>query len=259
MTKHPKVSVITPSYNQAQFIRMTIDSVLSQNYPNLEYIVMDGGSTDGTVEILRSYGKRIKWVSKKDKGQSDAINRGLKMATGEIVSYLNSDDLYQKECLLEVSNFFQKNPQYYFLSGKCDVIDEKGNSIDNFITLYKNFFLKHLSKKDVLSILNYISQPATFWRKEVISKIGFFDTKLNYAMDYDYWLRMIKIYKLGFIDRYLASYRIHRNSKSGANFSGLLAEGYQVSKNQTGVILGSIHRVHDYFTLLGYKIMRHNL
>lgn len=259
MTKHPKISVITPSYNQAQFIRMTIDSVLSQNYPNLEYIVMDGGSTDGTVEILKSYGKKIAWVSKKDKGQSDAINRGLKMATGEIVSYLNSDDLYKKESLLEVGNFFPNNPQYYWIAGKCDVIDEKGNIIDNYVTLYKNFFLQHLSNKNVLSILNFISQPATFWRKEVISKIGFFDTKLDYAMDYDYWLRMIKIYKLGFIDRYLASYRIHRNSKSGSNFAALLAEGYQVSKNQTGVTLGSLHRIHDYFTLLGYKIMRNNL
>lgn len=259
MIKHPKVSVITPSYNQAKFIRMTIDSVLSQNYPNLEYIVMDGGSTDGTVEILKSYGKRIQWVSKKDKGQSDAINRGLKMATGEIVSYLNSDDLYKKESLLEVGNFFQKNPQYYFLSGKCDVIDEKGNIIDNFITLYKNFFLRHLSKKNVLSIINFISQPATFWRKEVISKIGFFDQKLDYAMDYDYWLRTIKIYKLGYIDRYLASYRIHSQSKSGSNFAALLAEGYQVSKSHSGVFLSGIHRIHDFITLFGYKIMRHNL
>lgn len=259
MKKWPLISIITPSFNQSGYIRKTINSILSQNYPNLEYIVMDGGSTDGTVEILKSYGKRIKWVSEKDKGQSDAINKGMKMAKGDILAYLNSDDLYKEGSLFAVAEYFLKNFQSYWLCGKCDIIDERESVTDNFVTNYKNIFLKHFSNIFLLSVLNYISQPAVFWRKEVTGKIGLFNPDLHYAMDYDYWLRTYKIYKSGYIDRYLASYRIHSQSKSGANFSALLSEGYQVSKSHFGRLLSGLHGIHDFITLTGYKIIRKNL
>ena len=123
-SKIMKISIITPSYNQAQFIERTILSVLNQDYKDIEYIIMDGGSTDGTVEILKKYSDHIIWKSEKDNGQSDAINKGLKMATGDIVAYLNSDDTYQPGAFKEVATFFEKNPDKKWVYGKCLIINE---------------------------------------------------------------------------------------------------------------------------------------
>src|SRR4030042_6039451 len=114
----PKISLITPSYNQAGYIRKTIDSVLMQNYPFLEYVVLDGGSTDETVEILKHYGKKIRWISKRDKGQSEAINKGLRITTGEIVGFINSDDYLESGCLLKVGRYFAKHNKIYWITGK---------------------------------------------------------------------------------------------------------------------------------------------
>jgi len=252
----PKISLITPSYNQAKFIGKTIESVLFQNYSNLEYIILDGGSNDGTLEILKKYGEKIKWESHKDKGQTEAINRGVKMATGEIIGYLNSDDLLESDALNKIASFFNSNPDYYWVTGKCRLIDKNGNLIRSFVTFYKDFLIKHARKNSVLSIVNFISQPATFWRKELVEKIGFFDESLHYAMDYDYWLRISKIYKLGFIDEYLALFRIHPFSKSTANFEKLLGEGYCVAKKQSGFVFSLLHKIHDLGIIAIYKMLR---
>ena len=214
MNQLPRITVITPSYNQGDFIDQTIQSVLGQGYPDLEYIVMDGGSTDQTVEILRKYGQQFFWVSKKDRGQSDAINQGLRKASGEIVCFLNSDDVYEPGALLKVGQFFADHPDAAWLTGKCRVIDPQGHETRKLITAYKNFWL-FFKSYSVLLVIDYISQPATFWRKEVIQKVGYFDENLHFSMDYDYSLRVGKCYKLHFVNNYLASFRVHPASKSG--------------------------------------------
>jgi len=213
-----KISIITPSFNQAEFIERTILSVLDQNYPDLEYIVMDGGSTDGTVEILKKYADKIIWRSEKDNGQSDAINKGLRMATGEIAAYLNSDDTYAPGTFEKVAKFFENPPagglEKKWVYGKCKIINTKNREIRKPLTAYKNLLLKNYSYPKLLSE-NFISQPATFWKREIHSELGFFNENEHYCMDYEFWLRLGQKYPAGVISDYLANFRYYANSKSG--------------------------------------------
>lgn len=252
----PKISIVTPSFNQARFIEKTIKSVLSQNYPSLEYIVMDGGSTDETVKILKKYGKKIIWKSEKDQGQADAINKGLKIAKGEILAYLNSDDILLPDCLLKVGKFFQQNPKIRWAFGKCKIIDEKGTEIRKVVTFYKNLLLPFVSK-NLLLVVNPISQPATFWRREVTQKIGFFAEKHYYCMDYDYWLRMITKFQSGFINDYLAGFRIHQKSKGELNFVKHFQDELGVAKKytQNGFLI-FLHYLNYLSIILGYNLLR---
>jgi glycosyltransferase involved in cell wall biosynthesis len=210
-----KISIVTPTYNQAGFIERTILSVLSQNYSDLEYIIIDGGSTDGTIEILKKYSDKLIWHSEKDRGQSDAINKGLRMTTGEIVAYLNSDDTYQPEALKKVATFFQNNPKKKWVYGKCKIINKLDAEIRKPITWYKNLLLKKYSYPKLLSE-NFISQPAVFWKKTLNSELGLFNEKEHFCMDYEFWLRLGKKYPAGIIDSYLANFRYHQSSKSGS-------------------------------------------
>jgi glycosyltransferase involved in cell wall biosynthesis len=209
----PTISVVTPSLNQGDFIEETILSVLDQNYPNLEYIVIDGGSKDKTIKILKKYHRKIKWKSSRDKGQADAINKGMRMATGEILCYLNSDDILLKDSLITVGKLFATQPNIQWLAGRCSIIDHKSKEVRKAITCYKNLLLKTRSKK-IFLITDFISQPAVFWRRELVNIIGLFDATLHYVMDYDYWLRLWKISNPFFMDRNLAEFRIHTKSKT---------------------------------------------
>ncbi len=255
MNKFPKISIITPSFNQAKFIRITIDSVLSQNYPNLEYIVMDGGSTDGTIEILKSYGKRITWYFQKDKGQSDALNRGFKMVTGEIIGFINSDDFLEENALIKISEYFNHHKDAFWLTGKCRVVDEKGEEVRRLITKYKNLFLKIFRSKKILLIVNYISQPSTFWRKEAFEKCGYFDVDLHYSMDYDFWLRMSRLYKLYYIDCYLACYRVHDSSKAVTSPEKQFRAEYDIVKRYSNNgLVRLIHKIHSATAVILYRL-----
>lgn len=231
--KYPKVSIITPSFNQAKFIEGTIKSVFSQNYPNLEYIVMDGGSTDGTLEILKQYGSKIIWRSEKDRGQGEAINKGLHLATGQILAYINSDDLYEKEAFSKVADFFQKNPKTKWVYGKCKIIDENDREIRPWVTAYKNFFLRRYNYQALL-VLDYISQPAVFWKREIMDEFGLFDGREYYELDYEYWLRIGRKYRPGFINDYLASFRIHTQGKTGrGEFTRHFWQEFEVARKYT--------------------------
>jgi glycosyltransferase involved in cell wall biosynthesis len=251
----PRITVITPSYNQGSFIEETINSVLSQNYPNLEYIVMDGGSADGTVEILKKYSSQLNWISEKDRGQSHAINKGLRQATGEVIAFLNSDDVYEPGALLAVGDFFTNHPDAFWLTGWCSTINTHGQEIRKLSTLYKKFWLIWRSYKTLL-VLDYVSQPATFWRREVIEKVGDFNENLHFAMDYDYSLRVGKHYKLWVLPRYLARFRVHSTSKAGASAHGQFDTDLKIACSHTdSALIRRLHAWHNTFIIGVYRLL----
>jgi glycosyltransferase involved in cell wall biosynthesis len=256
MKKYLKISIITPSFNQSNFIKQTIDSILQQNYPNLEYIVMDGGSTDNTVEILKSYDHQIIWKSEKDRGQSEAINKGLKMATGEILAYINSDDLYIDNCLFKVNDFFLKNLNIKWAYGRCRIIDENNREIRKLITAYKNFWMNKYSYSKLLS-LNFINQPSTFWRREIKEELGLFNEDEHLVMDYEYWLRIGRKYPAGFIRDYLADFRMYSHSKGFQFFKKQFHDELRVAKkyssNQGPIFF---HYLNYLSIIMGYKILQ---
>lgn len=250
-----KISIITPSYNHAHFIERTINSILDQNYPNLEYIVMDGGSKDGTVDILKKYGKKIIWKSEKDKGQSDAINKGLKLATGDIVAFLNSDDTYEPGSLQRVADFFKHNPSIMWAYGKCRIVNEHDQEIRKPITFYKNLLLKKYSYNKLLSE-NFISQPATFWRRKLHKEIGYIDEDEHYTMDYEFWLRIGQKYPAGAIDAYLANFRMYDTSKSGSLANPQFKDELRIAKKYSTASWPIMLHQLNYFKIVGtYKLM----
>lgn len=229
----PKISIITPSYNQGQFLEKTILSVLNQNYPNLEYIIIDDGSTDGSIEIIKKYEKDLAyWVSGPNRGQSYVINKGMHLATGEILGYLNSDDLYKMGTLKKVGEFFKENPQLMWMCGKCNIINENGKEFYKPITWFKNFLIKRYNYTKLL-VINFISQPAVFWRREIIEEIGFLNCNLNFAMDYEYWLRIGKEHKPAIIDEYLSSFRIHPNARGTKRYTKQFQEELNIARQHS--------------------------
>lgn len=204
--KLPLVSIVTPSYNQGRFIKKTIDSVLSQDYSNIEYIIMDGVSTDETIDILKSYDNRFKWISQKDNGQTDAINRGLMIGKGEIVTWLNSDDTYEAGAISRIVKFFNENPEAKFVHGNGNYIDVNDKFIERYPSEKCSFERFHRSCP--------VCQPAAFWKKEIMNDIGYLNEKWNYGMDYDYWIRISRKYELYFIEDYLANTRVHPDAKT---------------------------------------------
>ena len=225
----PKISIIIPSYNAAQFIEETIQSILTQNFFLHECIVIDGGSTDGTLDILKKYEGRLIWVSEKDSGQSEAISKGLKLASGDIFAYINARDVYEEGCFRKVANFFDQNPTVKWVYGRCRIINQNRLEIRKPITWYKNFWQERYSYNRLL-ILNFIAQPSVFWRRELLDEIGLFDVNQHLAMEYEYWLRAGVKYSPGFIDDYLARSRLHPFSKSATKFSTAARDALRVAR-----------------------------
>ena len=198
----PLVSIVTPSFNQGRFLRRTIDSVLAQDYPRIEYLVFDGGSRDDSVEILRSYGNRFFWRSGPDGGQSDAINQGFGLAKGDIFAWLNSDDVLLPGAVSSVVNRFRQHPDCDLLYGNAHFIDECDRVLGDYPTAPYDF--------DRLLESCCICQPAAFWRRSVLDRIGPLDDSLHYAMDYDYWMRLDRTGgKLLQVPEVLACSRVH--------------------------------------------------
>ncbi|MFM1655473.1 glycosyltransferase family 2 protein [Brevibacillus sp. B_LB10_24] len=205
----PLVTVITPSYNQSRFIRETIESVLFQDYPQIEHIVIDGGSTDGTLAVLHQYshaGERFRFVSEPDRGQSHAINKGLTMARGEIIGWLNSDDTYHPGAVRKAVEALLLHPEWAMVHGRAYNVDEYHQVINSYPVQPAN--------RDVLFEGCYISQPAAFIRKQVFDVMGGVDETLLHCMDYDLWIRISLQHSIGFIDEYLANSRLHPACKS---------------------------------------------
>ncbi|MDD5757936.1 MAG: glycosyltransferase family 2 protein [Desulfobulbaceae bacterium] len=224
-----KISIITPCLNAAPFIERTLLSVLEQCGDfELEYFIVDGVSTDGTVEIIRRYENRLHLVSEKDPGQASAINKGLKLATGDVVAFLNADDCYAPGALAAVAAVFE-DPHVHWAFGKCDIVDTHDHPIRRLITAYKNYHLQRASRRRLLAE-NFISQPAVFWRHSVMTEVGFFDESEYFVMDYEYWLRLWQKYEPMFLDRYLASFRWHEVSKSGVGFTRQFSDELRVAE-----------------------------
>ena len=236
-----KISIITTNYNTDRYLEKTIRSVLNQKGDfELEYIITDGGSTDNSLKIIKKYEKEIrdeKWgksikyryISEKDKGQSDGINKGLKMATGDIVAFLNADDLYTDGALEKVVRYFKDNPECMWLTGYCRIIDENDNEVKKYATKYKNKKLDRFSLEQLL-IENCISQPATFWRRELLDEVGYIDESLHYSMDQDLWARFAKKYELHLIQDYLAEFRFTSDTKTGSSVDKTLKESRMIAK-----------------------------
>jgi uncharacterized protein (TIRG00374 family) len=205
----PQITIITPSFNQGKFIERTIKSVLSQNYPHLEYIVIDGGSTDETLDILRKYEKHLRWISEPDTGQSNAINKGFRMATGEIVAWLNSDDIYLPNALKTVGQYFAGHPNVMMVYGEGYIIDENNNRKRRFPFTEPKFDLWKL-----IYYSDYILQQSTFFRRSTFETIALLDENLHYGMDWDLFIRIGKRFSVEYIPEYLACIREHVEAKS---------------------------------------------
>ncbi len=217
MKNLPKVSIVTPSYNQVEFLEKTILSVINQDYPNIEYIIIDGGSTDGSQEIIKKYENKISyWVSEKDNGQSDAINKGFKKCTGDIVAWINSDDLYVEGAISCAVAYFSEHTGIDMVHGKIDLIDVHGEYITYVAS--KDFTLQELI------ISNQVWQPSVFFKRKIFDEIGYLDESYHYIMDYDFWIRIATRYNIGYINSTLARFRLHGQSKTVSNSDLFLIE-----------------------------------
>lgn len=206
----PLVTIVTPSFNQGRFIEATIRSVLEQDYPAIEYIVMDGGSTDGTLEVLRRYGDRVSWLSAPDNGQADAINRGWKRGHGAILAWLNADDTYLPGAVRAAVEYLQQHPAATLVYGDCDYVDQDGAVVGRYPTRSFDYI------RAVCGVAASIPQPATFLRRPAVEAVGYLDERLHMSMDLDLWLRLGLRYELCYMPRRLATFRIHPTSKSVA-------------------------------------------
>lgn len=219
----PRISIVTPSYNQGQYLEATIKSVLGQNYPNLEYFIIDGGSIDDSVDIIKKYKNQLAfWTSEPDNGQTSAINKGLNLITGDIWAYLCSDDTYNKNVFFDIKKQFIENPDIDVIYGDCNWIDEFGNLIRR----------KKPSPYSVKKLLkdNFLYQPSIFLRKRVLVKYGYFDENLKYAMDYEYWLRISKDSKFKYLHIPIANYRLHSSSKTVGQLRAMRKEMIKIKK-----------------------------
>lgn len=251
----PKVSIITPSYNQGQFIEETIRSILLQGYPNLEYIIMDGGSKDNSVEIIRKYEPWLtSWVSERDRGQSHAVNKGFERSTGHISAWMNSDDTYEKGALSAVVNLMVKNTDIDVVYGNVKIINENSETQAEMrsVPFHTQAFL--------YDTVHIAAQSAVFWRNDLFKQVGMVDENIKYAMDRELLIRFIEAgAKFQFIHTILGTYRCHGESKtfgSQDESESELLKIQQIAKVKTRSdykLWKSIYRIRQfaYLTLQG--------
>jgi glycosyltransferase involved in cell wall biosynthesis len=224
----PFVSIITPSFNQARFLEETIRSVLEQDYPRIEYIIVDGGSTDGSLDIIQRYAPRLAWwVSENDQGQTDAINKGFAHATGDILAWLNSDDTYLPGAISEAVAFMTAHPDIAMVYGDANLVDETGNILGRFPARQTD--LRRMLRGSV-----HIPQQTTFFWANLWQQVGPLDPTFYFAMDYDLWVRLAKIAPLVYTPRMWANFRLHGAGKSIARDDRCYPEMLRVYRRECG-------------------------
>lgn len=226
----PRITVVTPSFNQARFLRQTMESIHSQAYPNLEHIVLDAGSTDGSVDIIRAFEPRLAyWHSRRDSGQSDAINQGFSRATGDILTWINSDDLLAPGALFAMAAAFADPSAPAWAVGRCICIDESGNEM-------RRWESGPVTRDRSLDWGNhYLLQPAVFWTRALWDRCGPLDESLHYAMDFDVWLEFFRVAEPRIVDAAIGMHRSHGATKTSTGIDRTLAElGTAIDKRLSG-------------------------
>jgi glycosyltransferase involved in cell wall biosynthesis len=228
----PKISIVTPSLNQGRFLEQCLQSVLAQDYPNLELILIDGGSTDQTSEIIKKYQQYFTyWVSEPDKGQSDAINKGFRMASGELAAWLNADDYYLDNCLKNVAIAFQQHPDASFIFGDGVRVDEHGQQKSAFWQGQQPVF----DRTALVYGLNYILQPASFINMRHLKEINFLDPALHYGMDTDLWIRLSEIAEPFAISAVLAASREYSETKTSSGSFARIEELRRITEKYSNL------------------------
>lgn len=234
MSSTPRISVVTPSYNQAAYLRHTLESVLSQGYPNLEYIVCDGGSDDGSVALIEEYSDRLSWwVSESDEGQTDALAKGFSRATGEILCWVNSDDQLEPGSLRYVADRFASDPALEFLWGDCRWIDENGAVL---YTRREVPFVRWLW----LYGYNYIPQPAAFWTRALYDRVGGLNRDCRVAMDTELFAKMSRVARLEHTDMVLARFRVHAQQRTKVEAVGSQTDALDIVTRELGRTPGAL-------------------
>jgi glycosyltransferase involved in cell wall biosynthesis len=243
----PLVSIITPSFNQGKYIKETIESVLNQDYPSVEFIVVDGRSTDNTIDILKQYGTKITWLSEQDRGQAEAINKGIRLAKGEIVAWLNSDDTFLPGAIKKVIDCFLKQPKVKMVYGKSYFIDAAGKIVGRYPT--EPFDYQRLPAS------NFICQPSAFFKRHAFFDVGGLNSELHYSLDYDLWIRIAKNFIVKYADQFLSNYRLHKTSKTVAHDHALLSHKEGLDTALKHFNWAPANRVYGYC----YHLIEHNL
>jgi glycosyltransferase involved in cell wall biosynthesis len=228
LSTNPRVSIITPSYNQGRYIEATILSVLAQDYPNIEYIIIDGGSQDESLEIIQRYADRLDgWVSEKDKGHADALNKGFARASGEILAWLNSDDTYYPGAVSEAVAYLKAHPQAGMVYADANLTDHSGQVIGKFAA-------KQTSYRAMLRGSVHIPQATTFFRADVWRQVGPLDLSLFFSFDYDLWVKIAKVSAVTYLPRLWADFRMHDLGKSVVNDDRCYPDMIRVADRELG-------------------------
>jgi glycosyltransferase involved in cell wall biosynthesis len=224
-----KVSVITPSFNQGQFIKRTLASVACQDGAEIEHVVFDGGSSDCTVDVLKSFMPPVRWVSEKDRGQTDAVNKGIRATDGEIIGWLNSDDIYYPGAISCVVRYFEDNPDVDVVYGKADHIGLDDVPFEEYPTEEWDF--------ERLKYHCFLCQPAVFFRRRVVEQHGLLDENLHFCMDYGYWIRLaLAGVKFGFLESKLAGSRLYPENKTMGSRMGVHREINDMFRQLVGTV-----------------------
>ena len=261
MKTSPKISIVVPSFNSEKYIKDTLDSIFVQKYPNLEVIVQDGGSNDGTVGILKKFKKKyprqFKYETKKDKGQADAVNKGLKNASGEIVTFLNSDDVYETGAFQQVALSYYNNPDALWFAGTAKIVDMSGREFARFWTLCKNILLYLNSYTLLLITSNYLSQPSVFLTRKAYRKFGPIPAVEKYVFEYDLWLKIGKVKMPQVIKSNLSSFRLTTNNASSTFHEKILKHDLEVvNKHTNNPIVVWLHKLNNLARVLVVKFVK---